>query len=123
MRFLRRRSEFVVLAMLALAAQILLSFGHSHAGHAGDRIAASQCRAFLPPAAEQPCVPHHDDDNGCAICWMMGVAGAAVLGAPPAIPVPMLVGGSLSLARQDLSLPSDAAAAFQARGPPLSLPA
>lgn len=124
MRFFRRRTEFVMLALVALAAQILLSFGHSHSGHAAYRTAqdsaALQCRTFLPPSADQPCAPRHDDGRDCAICWTLAVAGAAVLGAPPALAVPVLGGGTPPPQLADLRLARLSAAAFQARAPPLA---
>jgi hypothetical protein len=120
MRFLRRRSEFVVLAIVALAAQILLSLGHYHAGHAADRTAAQQCRTFLPPSADQPCKPHHHDDKDCAICWTIGLAGTGVLSAPPALAVPTLQDGTPPLRPTVSGLARISTAAFQARAPPVS---
>ena len=118
MRFFRRRSEFVVLALLALAAQFMLTSGHSHEGHAVDRTAALQCRAFVPPAADQPCQPHHDDGSGCSICWMISVAGTAVSAVPAVLAVAIPQGGIPMPIPEPLSLPRDAVAAFHARGPP-----
>ena len=127
MRCMRRRTEFVVLAIVALAAQILLSLGHSPAGHAVYRTAhnsaALQCRSFLPPAADQPCAPHHDDGKDCAICWTIGMAGAGVLGAPPALAVPILGTGTTLPVCEALKIPRTETAAFHARGPPSSIPA
>jgi hypothetical protein len=118
MRSLRRCSEFAWLALLALAAQILLSIGHSHDGHAVDRMASLQHRGFVPAAADQPCAPHQGDDKDCLICWTICVTGTAVLGAPPALPVPILSSGTVPLPLTDENLPRDTAAAFKARGPP-----
>jgi hypothetical protein len=120
MRVLRRRSEFVMLALVALAAQMLLSFGHTHARHAFDPASAIACRTVVPPAAGQPCAPsHHDDGKDCSICWSMGVASAAVLGAAFTLALPFDLVSSMPAQRAALDVSAIPTAAFQPRGPPV----
>lgn len=122
MRHLRRRNDLGCLALLALAMQLVLSFGHTHAPRAPDANLALACRTFFNPPADQGCPPlkKHDD---CALCWTVAAAGTLVLPDPPALVVPnsssesRLLEGSRALALEI------AAAAFDARGPPLSVAA
>lgn len=120
MRFFRRRSEFAVLALVALAAQILLSFGHTHARLALGPDALMACRTVVPPSADQTCPPRHDDSKDCSICWSMGVASAAVLGSAPVLAVPAGLASSMPARRESLDAPGTVTASFQPRGPPAS---
>lgn len=122
MRHLRRRAQFGYLALVALAAQLLLSFGHTHAPRAPDANLALACRTFFEPVADQNCPPlkKHDD---CALCWTVAAAGTLVLPEPPALALPRLEGElwQTLLARAPLLVIP--AAAFDARGPPSSVAA
>ena len=124
MRFFRRRSEFAVLALVALAAQMLMSFGHTHARQPIGPDTAIACRTFIPPAANQPCAPsHRDDGKDCSICWSMGVASAAVLGSAPALDLPADMSCATPSVRAPLDVPTTITASFQPRGPPAPTPA
>ena len=120
---LRRRPEFVMLALVALAAQMLLSLGHSHSRQSINRTVALQCRTFFPPVADLPCPSHnndrHDDGKGCAICWSISVASSAVLDAPLKIAVPAFGTIGQLPPPQTLVLARSSPAAFQPRGPPV----
>ncbi len=122
MRHFRRRTSFGYLALVGLAAQLILSFGHTHAPRAPDANLALACRTFFNPAADHNCPPlkKHDD---CALCWTIAAAGTLVLPESPAISLPSFEGG-IWLAQLDqaplLTIPT---AAFDARGPPLSVAA
>src|SRR5436305_15087978 len=79
MRPLRRHRRFALVALLAFAAQIILSFGHMHDG-------ASPVHASAPSDCllHQPCSPaepneHHDF---CAFCWAISAAGSLILPLP-----------------------------------------
>ena len=137
MRSLRRRSEFAVLAIVALAAQMLLSLGHSHASHGASQLtrwhlenwqvasksASLECRTLVAIAKGDPCAPRHDDGRDCAICWTVSASGAAVLVCPQSLAVPVVQNDVLPATRDVLTVHTQPAAAFQPRGPPMSIPA
>ncbi len=123
MRFFRRRPGFVGLALVALAAQFLLSLGHTHATGASPRwlsgsTASFVCRSFLPPSLEKPCPPRHSDEHDCPICWTASLAGSLVLHEPPGLVLPASRSEPLKLRPAAVPRQAEAAAAFQARGPP-----
>lgn len=122
MRHFRRRAQIGYLALVALATQLLLSFGHTHAPRVPDANLALACRTFFEPANDQGCPPlkKHDD---CALCWTVAAAGTLVMPEPPALPLPATVSES-RLPERDRPLTLDiAVASFDARGPPLSVAA
>ena len=122
MRHLRRRTDLGYLALVALATQLVLSFGHTHAPRTPDANLALACRTFFTPAADQNCPPLNKHDD-CALCWTVAAAGTLVLPEPPALALPSFE-GKIWLAQLDqaplLAIPT---AAFDARGPPLSVAA
>ena len=121
MRLFRRRPQLVGLGLLALVAQLVSSFGHVHAGHGGYGTAALACRTFFPPPAGQSCPPSHEDENGCAICLTISMAGSLVLPDPPALVPPVHFGEGRCPEHSAALSPAAATAAFQARAPPSSV--
>jgi hypothetical protein len=121
MGVLRRRSDFVLLALIALAAQMLLSFGHTHARPTLGPDAPMACRSVVPPSADQSCPPRHNDGKDCSICWSMGTASAAVLGSALKLAVPFDLASSMPALREPLDVPDILTASFQPRGPPASM--
>jgi len=120
MHFFRHRPRLGCLALLALAMQLVGSFGHFHAPRAGHEAAALTCRTFFRPAPEQPCTPSLPDDKCCVICWTIMLAGSLVVHEAPALALPALAAGSVlpdCARRLAARVPT---AAFQARGPPSS---
>jgi hypothetical protein len=105
------------LALFALALQLGLSFGHSHAEDAAPAVAgaASVQTGGAPAAPEAPADTDHAD---CTICTVLHLAGALLAPAPPALVLPAI----FDLARLDATapqaLPTTAAASFHARAPP-----
>jgi hypothetical protein len=127
------------LALVALAIQFALSFGHFHgiAVQTAPAIqsgpvssAASDASALLAPdaanRAAQPQQPGSDHDSdghpndGCAICAVMAMANAVLFATPPLLLLPQAV--------EFLYLTTDAEfvdlnatrVAFQPRAPPIS---
>jgi hypothetical protein len=129
------------LALLALAIQFVLSFGHFH-GVAAQAAPAIQSGAVLSgafdasgpdasgagatDAAVEPAQPqpasHHDSDqsDSCAICAVMALANAVLFATPPLLLLPEAV--------EFLYLATDAefvhlnaiSFAFQPRAPPVA---
>jgi DUF2946 family protein len=110
------------LALLALALQLALSFGHVHLGpiskHSSADIVANGTDAHKP-AGRHHHLPATADDN-CAICALIHLAGTLVPSAPPTLPLPA---ESKRLPHQFLvqfDLTAPLGAHFQARAPPLA---
>ena len=120
------------LALLALALQFGLSFGHFHAGAAQAAALAVQSvvaqseitAAANSPDAVDPSAPlpasHHESDQPCAICAVIALASTVISATPPVMRLPQ--------ADSFLYLVTDAAfvdlnpagVAFQPRAPPAS---
>jgi hypothetical protein len=123
MRALRRRPALVCLALLALAMQAMLAFAQTHAHTHARRTADLESRALTFGAcaatSELPCpVPVRDDDSQCEACSLIALAGSAVLEPPASLPLLAQPYAPLQPARTVGVLGRDAAAPFQARGPP-----
>ena len=120
MQLLRRHQSLVWLALFALCAQLVLSFGHVHlhlAQHHADAATPGTCATH----AQSPCPkPSDDDDAHCAICWTLSIAGTLVLPAPPAIDIPSLEPFPVERPLSVGSLWGKETVHFQARGPPLA---
>ena len=131
MRSLRRRPALLCLALLALAMQATLAFAQMHAHtHARLRPGTVTSTAGLESRAvtfgacaatsEQPCPApvRHDDGSHCQACWLIALAGSAVLQPPASLPLLAQPYAPLQPIRTVVVLRRDAAAPFQARGPP-----
>jgi hypothetical protein len=123
MRYFRRRADLGYLALVALATQLVLSFGHTHAPRAPDANLALACRTFFTPAADQNCPPLKKHGDECAVCWTIAAAGTLVLPEPPALDLPSLEGDIWKAHVHRAPLPAIPTASFDARGPPLSIAA
>lgn len=104
------------LALLALAINLALAFGHCHAdGNSSHRV-AGLFGASLPDDGSVPLGTN--DDDGCAICKAIAAMATALAPTSPALP------SALNYARLDLA-PADELVVWQstptevrARGPP-----
>lgn len=104
------------LALVALALQLVLAFGHHHALPLSPSVAVAAAQAgALPSGTDLPGQP--DDQDHCAICAVIHLAGTLTLPPPVALPVPapMPVAWIVSPATQHTAL---ATRAFRARAPP-----
>src|ERR1700733_4954338 len=106
------------LALVALAIQFALSFGHFHGIAAQAAPAISQ--AAQPP---QP-VSDHDSDrqsnDGCAICAVIAMANAVTFATPPLLLLPQAVEFSYLTTDAEFVHLSAVRVAFQPRAPPIS---
>ncbi len=115
------------LALLALAFQLALSFGHVHLdggvrgfGHSpvlASVPAALDATAALDPASKDK--PAHADDY-CAVCALIHLAGALVPAEVPSLPLPIHFGQLPFGAAIDFVLTEPLRARFQARAPPIA---
>jgi hypothetical protein len=86
----RRKHRGAVLALIALALQIAIAFGHVHLhGLRGSShpIAAAQASLAHPPL-QAPAQTPSDDDDYCAICASIFLASSAFAPAPPQLLLP-----------------------------------
>jgi hypothetical protein len=106
------------LALLALAIQFVVSFGHFHAEVAR---AAPALQASLTEVVQQP--SNHDTDRhitDCAICAVISLANNFLSATPPSLELPQAVeiqhvaSGAAFAHLGSLDLP------FQSRAPPVS---
>jgi hypothetical protein len=106
------------LALVALAIQFALSFGHFHG-------IAAQAAPSISQAA-QPQQPASDNDSdrqpsdGCAICAVMAMANAVTFATPPLLLLPQAVEFSHLAADAELVRLNAVRVAFQPRAPPIS---
>jgi hypothetical protein len=114
------------LALVALAVQLALTFGHVHLD--GGAALASSPSALLTAAkhAVAPVAVARDQspkskgtaDFDCPICALIQLASTSAPSVAPPVPVPTVVGGTV-LKAADESRPASALHfAFLARGPP-----
>jgi hypothetical protein len=105
------------LALLALAVQLVLSFGHFHA------IAAQTAPDTVIASGQQQAPTSHDSDqpnDGCAICAVMAMAGTVLFATPPLLLLPQAVEFSYRTTDAEFIHLSSARVAFQPRAPPIS---
>jgi Protein of unknown function (DUF2946) len=86
----RHKRHGSVLALIALALQIVLAFDHVHLhGLAQNSHAAiAQRTAVAQTAPQAPAQNHGDDDDYCAVCASIFLASSAFAPPPPQLPLP-----------------------------------
>jgi hypothetical protein len=113
------RRHGALLALIALALQIVVAFGHvhlqnSHATSAARRAVLADAKSNVP--AQIPA----DNDDYCAICASIFLASSAFAPPPPQLLVPtnfQRVGHCFNAAR---SLAESLRLAFRSRAPPVA---
>jgi len=104
------------LALFALALQLALSFGHHHPLPLAPASAIAAARtAALPSGTDLPGQP--DDEDHCAICAVIHLAGTTTLPPPVVLPVPVSLPVAWVLP-PTTQLTVLAIRAFRARAPP-----
>jgi hypothetical protein len=109
------------LALVALAINVVLSFGHIHAigGHRSER--GLILAHIASPDSQTP--DHSDDsktDDLCPICMATAAIGTALAPTPPALPVEFAEVAIGPAIEHTVAIPPAPRAAFQSRGPPIS---
>lgn len=111
------------LALIALALQFALSFGHVHSLERTPA-ALTELAATEIAVANGPAEPDSDHHPGaadlCAICAVVSMASTALAATPPALPPQQAHTFHFRLAVLDDAEPSPPPGAFQPRAPPLS---
>ncbi len=137
MKWFRSRAKHGArLALLALAVQLVLSFGHFH-GDAAQAAPAIKARAALSatdrseaavqpaaqsaqprPAGDRPAGQHPQDI--CAICAVMAMAGSAMFAEPPLLMLPQAFHFLYLTTDAEFSHLATRHVDFQPRAPPAS---
>jgi hypothetical protein len=87
--FERHKRHGVVLALIALALQSVLTFGHVHVRGAAQHASAPAAHRTVAHATSQtPAQVPGDNDDYCAICASIFLASSAFTPAPPQLLVP-----------------------------------
>jgi hypothetical protein len=112
------------LALIALAINIGLSFGHIHAidGKGLQHRVASQIAA-IASSDDGPTPGTHDSDPAdllCPICMATSAIGHALSAAPPALSLALAEAPIDLMIEHDFGLPQRPQSAFHSRGPPIS---
>jgi hypothetical protein len=102
------------LALLALAIQFVLSFGHFHG-------IGSQAAPAIPQASQQS--PSNQDSDHqptdpCAICAVMALANAVLFASPPVLLLPQALEFLYLTTDAEFVHLDHASVAFQPRAPP-----
>ena len=112
------------LALIALAINVALSFGHFHAFDGkvvnGGLIAKVASIATSDDGAKPG---HPNDDHAdvlCPICVAAAAMAQALASVPPALAVEFAVAAADRTIAPDITLIQPPRAAFQSRGPPLT---
>jgi hypothetical protein len=107
------------LALLALAVQFVLSFGHFHA-IAAQASPFLQAQAALTQSSSTPDQEQQRPTEPCAICAVMALANAALSGSPPVLLLPQAVEFLYLITDAEFVHLDHSRLAFQPRAPPAS---
>jgi hypothetical protein len=117
-----------VLALMALAVQLVLSFGHIHTGqvHTGqvhtDGLAHATTVIAQADSEHAPVAPAHHGGvvDDCAICASIHLAGTLLSASPPVLAVPPPIARAIDAPMLTIVALDEARAPFQSRAPPRS---
>jgi hypothetical protein len=104
------------LALLALAIQLVLSFGHFHA------IAAQAAPAIQQASQQAPSNQgsDHQPADPCAVCAVIALANAVLFASPPVLLLPQAVAFLYLTTDAEFVHLDRSSVAFQPRAPPAS---
>ena len=118
------------LALLALAFQLVVSFGHIHAHEIASHEIASDTDAGAvghaephgdaAPAHSHPAGDQSLADDCCPICALIHLARALVPAEVPSLPLPSIFGRLQLEAAAEFDLTASDRTLFRARAPPIS---
>ena len=105
-------------ALVAMALQLVLAFGHLHL-----RVASAQqvAKAALTDGSSLPTKPKPRlADEHCALCTLIQMAGTGVPAAAASLPIPVRFIAARFSVGIEHEPPSSPPRHFQARGPPIA---
>ena len=109
-----------MLALIALALQVVLTFGHVHLrglGGSSHRVIAA---SLAHPPLQAPAQIPSDDDDYCAICASIFLASSAFAPAPPQLLVPASFRRIEHYINAAQPLAEQLRLAFRSRAPPVA---
>ena len=109
-------------ALVAMALQLALTFGHLHLLHlrvAASAQLAAKAAITLPDGSSLPTKPRLIDEN-CTVCTLIQMAGAAAPATAASLPLPALFASTPLTTRVEHELAASPPLHFQARGPPIA---
>jgi hypothetical protein len=122
MRWFRANKTFCSrLALLALAVQFVLAFGHIHRDDIYGPARATAAIAASVPDSSQPLQGDHPSKHGddyCAVCATMSLLGNSFVAVAPALPLPAASQAIQQVDRVAAIFIAPRRAAFQSRAPP-----
>ncbi len=107
-------------ALVAVALQLILAFGHVHRdayAHASE-VAALTADGSGSSQPANPAAP--SDHDYCAVCAVLSLLSGAQGASAPALPVPMAIVAVAVVAEPDTIHAAELRPAFQSRAPPRS---
>jgi hypothetical protein len=127
MAWFRSRSRLgSYLALVALALQLAVSFGHVHLDHIAPVSAGATALASAQPSGGEVNAPSspagREDlaDDCCPICALVHLAGALVPAETPSLALPSAFGRLRLEAAAEFDLTTLQGTPFQARAPPIA---
>ena len=105
-------------ALVAMALQLALTFGHLHL-RVASAASAAKATITLPDGSSLPTKPRLVDEN-CAVCTLIQMTGAAALVAAVLLLLPVLFASTRFTIRIEHRLAASPPLHFQARGPPIA---
>jgi hypothetical protein len=107
------------LALVALAIQLVLTFGHVHGISAGAAESALSSVTHQAQNSADPCSNSGgSSDSNCPICALIQLAGTSAVSVPPTLSVPATFVVLKLQAPEQLEWAASQYVPFQARGPP-----
>jgi hypothetical protein len=115
----RHKRHGIVLALVALALQMVIVFDHVHLrGLAQHASAAITQRTIAHANSQTPAQIPSDDDGYCAACASIFLASTAFAPAPPQLPLPVTFAWVEHLFNAAQPLVEPPRLAFRSRAPP-----
>src|SRR5262249_27218010 len=106
-------------ALVAMALQLALTFGHLHLFVTSPAQLTANATITLPDGSSLPTKPRPVDQN-CAICTLIQMVGAAALVAAAWLLLPFLFATPAFTTSVEHALAASPPLNFQARGPPIA---
>ena len=109
-----------MLALFALAVQIVLSLGHIHLDELHAAPAGASIEQVQAPSSPDPDHQQHRVGVPCDICAVMAMAGTALFSAPPILLLPQATEFAHQAIKAEFDHLDSISGAQQPRGPPAS---
>jgi hypothetical protein len=117
MRWFRTNRQFGArLALIAVALQLVLTFGHVHAPSVALTSVVQTSQSNVPAPQD----PHHNGLAGsdCPTCALIQLSAISTPSAAPELPLPAAIDFVTLQPYTEMTLATASRASFQARGPP-----